>query len=86
VRENRSARKNLREWLAEAREELAKGKPAFAYTIGRELHWLDSDLYRKESAELLVAAYEAMGRRALAEITRAHVANRDLPSVGVFER
>jgi hypothetical protein len=84
--QQKRARKILREWLAEAREELAKGKPAFAYTIGRELHWLDSDLYRKESAELLVAAYEAMGRRALAEITRAHVANRDLPSVGVFER
>lgn len=78
--------KIVREWIAEAREELAKGKPAFAYTLGRELHWLDSDRYRKESAELLVAAYEAMGRHALAEITRVHVANRDLPSVGVFER
>lgn len=76
--------KIMREWLMEAREELAKAKPAFAYTLGRELHWLDSDLYRKESAELLIAAYEALGRHALAEIARVHVAHRDLRSVTVY--
>jgi hypothetical protein len=78
--------KIVREWIAEARDELAKARPAFAYTLGRELHWLDSDLYRAVSEELLVAAYEALGRRALADVLRVHVANRDLPMVTVFQR
>jgi hypothetical protein len=38
------------------------------------------------SEELLVAAYEALGRSALADILRVHVAKRDLPMVTVFER
>lgn len=77
--------KILSEWIMEAREELAKGRPAFAYTLGRELHWFDSDKHRKVGEELLIAAYEALGRGALADIARAHYKHRDLPSVGVFE-
>jgi hypothetical protein len=76
----------LLEWFDEAREELAKGKPAFAYVLGRELHWFDGDAHRKVGAELLIAAYRALGRDALAEIARVHTEKRDLPSVGVFER
>lgn len=81
----RGRSKILSEWMMEAREELAKAKPAFAYTLGRELHWFDSDKHRKAGEELLIAAYEALGRHALADIARAHYKHRDLPSVGVFE-
>lgn len=78
--------KILREWIDEARDELARGKPAFAYILGRELHWFDGDAHRAVGAELLIAAYRALGRDALAEIARVHTEKRDLPSVGVFER
>lgn len=81
----RGRSKILSEWIMEAREELAKGKPAFAYTLGRELHWFDSDKHRKVGEELLLAAYEALGRHALADIARAHYKHRDLPMVSAFE-
>jgi hypothetical protein len=71
-------------WLAEARAELARGQPAFALTLGRELHWLDADAFRAEGLELLCAAYAALGRDALAAIARVHHAHRDLPLVGVY--
>ncbi|MFO0618530.1 MAG: DUF2228 domain-containing protein [Polyangiaceae bacterium] len=70
--------------VAEARQELAAGKPAFALVVGRELHWRDQKETNPIALELLVGAYEALGRRALAEITRVHHANRDLQSVSVF--
>jgi hypothetical protein len=72
-------------WLDEARAELAAGKPAFALVLGRELHWMDADDWRAESLEMLTAAYNALGRTALADIARVHHAHRDLPTVDVFE-
>ncbi len=78
--------KIVREWIDEAREELAKGKPGFAYVLGRELHWFDGDAHRAAGAELLIGAYEALGRHALADIARVHTRHRDLGSVGVFIR
>jgi hypothetical protein len=80
----RKGSKKLAAWLREARDEMAAGKPAFAYTLGRELHWLDTDAHRDEGASLLIGAYEALGRTALAEIARVHVAHRDLADVSVF--
>lgn len=80
----RKGSKKLAAWLREARDEMAAGKPAFAYTLGRELHWFDSDAHRDEGAALLIGAYEALGRKALAEIARVHLAHRDLPDVSVF--
>ena len=73
------------EWVEEARAELDAGEPAFALVLGRELHWLDDDRYRTVSLELLTAAYEALNRRALAEVARVHHAHRDLSFVSVFE-
>jgi hypothetical protein len=52
--------------------------------IGGELHWVDLDQYRQASRDLLVGAYRALGRDALAEVIEVHVANRDLRSVGVL--
>ncbi len=72
------------EWIATARAELAAGRPAFALVLGRELHWLDADEYREQSLALLVDAYAALGRDALAEIARVHHQHRDLRSVAVY--
>ncbi|WP_433061149.1 ADP-ribosylation family protein [Dactylosporangium sp. CS-033363] len=70
--------------IAEARAELAAGRPALALMVGGELHWLDADEYRAESTELLTGAYRALGRDALAEIIEVHHAHRDLRSVEVL--
>jgi hypothetical protein len=67
-----------------AKRELARGKPAFALVLGRELHWCDDDETREVSLELLVDAYRALGRDALAEIARVHHAHRDLKSVDIY--
>ncbi|GIJ50304.1 hypothetical protein Val02_71900 [Virgisporangium aliadipatigenens] len=67
-----------------ARAELAEGRPAFALTVGGELHWCDVDAFRHEALELLTGAYRALGRDALASIVEVHYANRDLRSVNVL--
>ncbi|MBO3739329.1 ADP-ribosylation family protein [Actinoplanes flavus] len=72
------------EWIAEAESELAAGRPAFALTVGSELHWLDRDEYREAGLALLTGAYRALGRDALAEIAEVHAAHRDLRSVQVL--
>ncbi len=74
----------LAEWIAEARTELADGKPAYLMTLGRELHWLDHDDTRELAGELMAEAYRALGRDKLAEIVEVHHANRDLSSVAVY--
>jgi hypothetical protein len=71
-------------WIKRAQAELEAGKPAFALVLGRELHWFDADDYREVGLQLLVGAYRALGRDALAEIALVHHANRDLGSVGVY--
>ena len=73
-----------RGWIAEATAELAAGQPAFALTLGRELHWLDADPFRREAVDLLTGAYRALGRDALAGVAEVHAAHRDLPSVDVL--
>ncbi|MFC4040322.1 ADP-ribosylation family protein [Dactylosporangium siamense] len=73
-----------RAWIAEATAEVAAGQPAFALTLGRELHWLDADQYRRAAVDLLTGAYRALGRDALAGIAEVHAAHRDLPSVDIL--
>ncbi|WP_238006873.1 DUF2228 domain-containing protein [Dactylosporangium sp. AC04546] len=70
--------------IAEARAELADGFPAYALSVGSELHWWDGDPFRAAATELLTGAYRALGREALAEIVEVHHANRDLRSVDVL--
>lgn len=72
-------------WIARARTELAQGSPGRALFLGRELHWADEDAHRAACTELLVGAYEALGRGALARIVEVHHAHRDLASVDVYE-
>lgn len=71
------------EWIAQAEQELAAGKPALALAVGAELHWVDRDAYRLQSRDLLVGAYRLLGRDALTEIVEVHAAYRDLRSVNV---
>jgi hypothetical protein len=72
-------------WIDLARRELAAGSATRALCLGRELHWLDSDAWRDECTELLVGAYDRLGRGALGEIVKVHHRHRDLASVGVYE-
>jgi hypothetical protein len=71
-------------WIKRAHAELEAGKPAFALVLGRELHWFDADDYREAGLQLMVGAYRALGRDALAEIALVHHTNRSLGSVGVY--
>ncbi len=71
-------------WIAQALEELKAGDPGRALFLGRELHWLDRPLWHATSAELLIRAYGALGRRALAELVRRHYLQRD-PGAEVYE-
>ncbi len=76
----------VHDWIARAESDLTEGKPGLALVLGLELHHADRDTTREDCTRLLVSAYEALGRRALAEITRVHHAHRDLRSVGVHSR
>jgi hypothetical protein len=71
-------------WIAQAEQELTAGRPALALTVGSELHWLDADQYRHHSRDLLVGAYRALGRDALAEIVEVHTDHRDLRNVDIL--
>ncbi|BCJ39576.1 hypothetical protein GCM10010168_92450 [Actinoplanes ianthinogenes] len=70
--------------IADARRELVSGRPALALAVGMELHWVDGDEYRDAGRDLLVDAYRALGRHALADIATIHAANRDLPTAEVL--
>lgn len=80
----RSRAPQVRDWMAEAQQELAAGRPAFALVLGRELHWFDNTDYHDAALALLTAAYRALGRDALADIAEVHYANRELRSVDVL--
>jgi len=82
----RSQPGRVQKWIASARRECAEGRPAAALTFGLDLHWVDAEATREAARELLVAAYEALGRRAHAETIKVHYVHRDLGSVGVFLR
>ncbi|MBL1114294.1 DUF2228 domain-containing protein [Streptomyces sp. 110] len=72
--------------VADARRRLAHGDPAEALALGRDLHWASAgDPVREALAnELLVGAYQALGRSSLAGIAQAHHDHRDLPNVTVL--
>lgn len=72
--------------VAEARTRCTAGDPAEALVFGRDLHWASGgDSVREAHAhELLVMAYRALDRPALADIADVHYRYRDLPSVDVL--
>lgn len=82
----RSDPDTVRVWIQEARNALDAGRPAHAMMLGRELHWVDHEAFRDDARDLLIAAYEALDRQALADIVRVHYRHRDLRSVAVFAR
>jgi hypothetical protein len=71
-------------WIARAEKAIADGQPGLALVLGRDLHRFDGDDTREACSRLLVGAYEALGRHALAEIVQVHDAHRDMPLVGVY--
>ena len=71
-------------WVEQARRELAEGSPLRALFLGRELHYVDPDALRETAAELMIGAYRALGRDALADVVRVHHDHRDLRSVGIY--
>lgn len=73
-----------RTWIAEARRELAAGRPLRALYLARELHWNDDDPLRDEARDLGVDAYNAVDRPQLAEVLRVHCQHRDLRSVDIY--
>ncbi|MDI1476789.1 hypothetical protein [Polyangium sp. y55x31] len=72
--------------VARARQLLAEGDPRYALALGRELHCACgvpdrqnvSTLWQAEALSLMVAAYEALGRGALARKVEVHHANRGI--------
>lgn len=74
----------LRGLIEQALRELGSGEAGAALVLGRELHFCDHDETREASLELLVGAYLALGRNALADIARVHHRHRDLRSVGIY--
>lgn len=84
MRTKRKKSKAIDRWIDEARDELASGRPAWAWALGHELHWLDADSYREASRELLVGAYDALGAKPLSRITELHHRSRDLERVPSF--
>jgi hypothetical protein len=75
----------VRRLVADARADLAAGRPAAALVVGSELHWLDRDDLAADALELLTGAYRALGRDALAGIAEVHHRHRDLRSVEVLQ-
>lgn len=71
-------------WIDQARRELAEGRPLRALLLGRELHYVDPDELRATGLELLLGAYRALGRDALAGVAQAHHDARDLRFVGIY--
>jgi hypothetical protein len=73
------------DWMIDwAERELAAGRPAFAAVVGHELRFEDFDEYRDRGWNLLIAAYRALGRHALADIAAVHYASLDLVSTHVL--
>ncbi len=71
-------------WIERARRELAAGQPFRALFLGRELHYVDTDELREVATELMIGAYRALGRDALAGVVRVHHDHRDLRNVGIY--
>lgn len=74
----------IREWATTALAEAAAGRPAYALSLGAEMHWRDRPEWQDTARDLLESGYRAAGRDALAEIVRVHYIHRDLPDVGVL--
>ncbi len=74
------------EWIARAHAACAAGDAAFALALGRDLHWASGGVAAREDAAvgLLVAAYVALGRPALADIARVHHRHRGLANVDMY--
>ena len=70
--------------VEEARQALRDGFAGTALQMGQDLWILGADAHTQEAAELLTSAYEALNRPLLAQVTRVHAQNRNLPCVDIL--
>ena len=73
----------------EAGDAITRGLPVKALKIAKEIWWrgvLEFPEIERASYALLIDAYEAMGRPLLAEVVRAHSANRYLASIDLSDQ
>lgn len=73
------------EVAAEARQALRDGYPGTALKLGKDLWALGGERRMAYAAELLEAAYDALGRSELLRVLQTHAANRELPSVDILD-
>jgi hypothetical protein len=76
----------LPELVAQARQALSEGFPATALKLGKDLWAIGGKEASRAAAELLDAAYEALGRPLLRRVLQTHLACRQLPSVDILEQ
>jgi hypothetical protein len=73
------------ELVEEARAALRDGFPGTALKLGKDLWATTGSLKAAYAAELLDAAYAALGRETLRRVLQTHLANRKLKSVDILE-
>lgn len=71
--------------VAEARQALREGYPGTALKLGKDLWAAGGERRMGYAVELLLEAYEALGRGELARVLQTHAANRELPSVDILD-
>jgi hypothetical protein len=72
------------ELIATARQGLLEGFPGAALKLGKELWGFADEERTAVAAELLDAAYTALGRETLRRVLLTHLANRKLPMVDIL--
>jgi hypothetical protein len=71
--------------VEEGRAALRDGFPGTALKLAKELWATTGRRKQQYAAELLDAAYEALGRETLRRVLQTHLANRELESVDILE-
>ena len=71
-------------WVETARRELEAKNPGLALMLGRDVWFLRCELRQPAAFDLLVRAYQTIGRQPFADILLLHAAHRDLQSVDAY--
>ncbi len=74
------------EQVEEARQLLCQGFPGTALKLGKDLWAIGGPRHQAYAAELLDAAYAALGRDLLRQVLRTHLEHRDRPYLDILHR
>ncbi len=74
------------ELVEEARQALRAGFPGTALKLGKDLWAIGGKRHQVYAAELLDAAYAALGRDVLLQVLRTHLQDRDRPYLDILHR